>query len=316
MLHVFIKKHALVTHFFDGLELDGGIRVISYPYGRHGKLNSLMRSVEAYLLWWLPRSWCYDEAYLAQLRSIEPDDAVLFFSMENRKTLQILRKFIRARKQSAWFWDPIRSYRKSPLSRWVYKTWLKHSGLRAYTFDPEDARAFDIGLIEQVFRHDPVAETPPKDIDLCFVGTDKGRLPEVLRWKAMFDALGLVTHLHVTADRKRDYSPEQRALVTDEWIPYARTLALARRSRCLLELLQATQSGPTMRAIEALFFGCKLITNNAAIVDLEFYHPSRIFVIGRDREDTLPAFLQQPMVPASAELLARHEIRTWLDQFR
>ena len=118
MVYVFIKQHPLVAHFFEGLELEGGLRVIRYPFGKHGRFNSLLRSVEAYLLWWLPHSWCYDEAYLAQLRSIQPDDAVLYFSMENRKTLQIIRKFVRARKQSAWFWDPIRSYRKSPLSRW------------------------------------------------------------------------------------------------------------------------------------------------------------------------------------------------------
>lgn len=316
MLHVFIKKHALVAHFFEGLELDGGIRVISYPYGRHGKLNSLLRSVEAWLLWWLPRSWCYDEAWLAQLRSIAPDDSVLYFSMENRKTLQIIRKFVRARKQSAWFWDPIRSYRKSAPSRWVYKQWLRHSGLRAYTFDPADAKAFDIGLIEQVFRNDPVAEAPPRDIALCFVGTDKGRLPVLRRWKALFEQQGLATHFHIVADRRKVYSPADKALLTDAWISYADNLALARRSRCLLELLQHTQSGPTMRAIEALFFGCKLITDNASIVDCGFYHPSRIFVIGRDREDELPAFLQRPMEPPSPELLARHEIRTWLDQFR
>ena len=318
MLYVFIKKHALVQHFFDGLEAEGGIRVIDYPYTKHGKFKSLMRSVEAYLLWWLPHSWFLDADYLAQVRSIQPDDAVLFFSMENRKTLQLVRKFVRARKQSAWFWDPIRSYRKTPLSRFVYKQWLKWSGLKAYTFDPADAREFDLGLIEQVFRNDPVGDGEPvaKDIDLCFVGTDKGRIDELLRWKDLFERQGLRTHFHIAADRRKVYTPQQQALVTETWIPYASTLALARRSKCLLELLQGTQSGPTMRSIEALFFGCKLITNNTTIVDCEFYHPSRVFVIGRDSEDTLQDFLAMPMVPASAELLARHEIRTWLNQFR
>jgi hypothetical protein len=74
------------------------------------------------------------------------------------------------------------------------------------------------------------------------------------------------------------------------------------------------QSGPTMRSIEALFFGSKLITNNASIVDCEFYHLSRIFVIGRDRPEHLQAFLKTLVEPASKELLDKHELRTWLNQ--
>ncbi len=317
MLYVFIKKHSLVQHFFDDLKLESDIQVVSYPYGKHGRLNSLLRSVEAYLLWWLPYSWCYDDAYLSQLQSIRPKDSVLFFSIENRKTLQILRKFVRARQQSAWFWDPIRSYRKSALSRWVYKVWLRHSGLKTYTFDPRDAKEFGLELIEQVFRHDPVLEDAAavKDIDLYFIGTDKGRLPELVRWKELFERQGLHTHFHIVADKRKTYGPKDRALVTDDWISYASNLELVRRSKCLLEVLQGTQTGPTMRSIEALFFDCKLITNNASIVDYEFYHPSRIFVIGRDRPEDLQAFLQAPLEVASEELLRKHEIRTWLRRF-
>lgn len=318
MLHVFIKQHALVQHFFDGLGAEDGIHVITYPYVKHSRGKSILRSIEAYLLWWLPRSWFLDADYQAQLRAIQPGDSVLYFSMENRKTLQLIRKFVRARKQNAWFWDPIRSYRKSPLSRLVYKQWLKRSGLEAWTFDPRDARQFDIGLIEQVFRHDPAADGAPdtKDIDLYFIGTDKGRMDELMQWKDLFERNGRSTHFHIVGDRRKVYSPEHRALVTDAWIPYAANIALARRARVILELLQGTQSGPTMRAIEALFFGSKLITNNLSIVDCEFYDPSRVFVIGRDRTEDLQRFLDTPAVPASAALLRKHEIRTWLDKFR
>ena len=318
MLYVFIKKHPLAAHFFEGLEREGGLRIISYPFGKHGRFNSVLRGIEAYLLWWLPHSWCYDAAYLTQLRSIQPDDAVLYFSIENRKTLQIIRKFVQARKQSAWLWDPIRSYRKSARSRWVYKLWLKRSGLRAYTFDPVDARAYGIELTEQVFRHDPLpagTAATARDIDLYFIGTDKNRLAELVRWKHLFKRDGLHAHFHIVADECKTYAPQDRALVTTACIPYARNLELVRRSKCLLELLQGTQSGPTMRSIEALFFDCKLITDNASIVDCEFYHPSRVFVIGRDQPEDLQAFLRSPVVAAGAELLSKHEIRSWLRKF-
>ncbi len=316
MLFVFIKKHSLVSHFFDRLDLGRDVRIIRYPYDKHGRLCSLMRSIEAYLLWWLPHSWCYDDAYIAQLRGIRPEDSVLYFSMENRKTLQLLRKFVRARRQSVWLWDPVRSYRKSWLSRLVYELWLRHSGLDAYTFDPADAKALGIGLADQVFRHDPAPEDAAvaRDIDLYCLASGKGRLPELVRWKALFESHGLRTHFHVVADDKGCSPPDAR-LLTSRWMSYADNLRLVRRSKCLLEILQGTQSGPTMRSLEALFHGCKLITSNALIVDCDFYHPSRVFIVGRDRPDDLRTFLATPLEPASAELLRKHELRSWLRQF-
>jgi hypothetical protein len=317
MLHVFIKKHPLAEHFFEGLDREGDIRIISYPFVKHGRLNSHLRNIEAYLLWWLPHSWCYDAEYLSQLRSIKPDDAVLYFSIENRKTLQLTRKFVRARKQSVWLWDPIRSYRKTALSRWVYKRWLNQAGLKAYTFDPGDAKAYGLELTEQVFRHDPVATDADtaRDISLYFIGSDKRRLAELIQWKQLFEEKGLSTHFHIVADKRTTYRPQDAPLLTSAWMPYASNIELVRRSKCLLELLQCTQSGPTMRSIEALFFDCKLITNNASIVDCEFYHPSRFFVIGQGLPEDLPAFLQSPAEPVCKELLRKHEIRAWLRKF-
>jgi hypothetical protein len=176
-----------------------------------------------------------------------------------------------------------------------------------------DARRIE--LAEQVFRHDPMPADIARDIDLYFIGSDKDRLVELVRWNHLFEREGLRTHFHIVADKRRTYTPQEITLVTNAWMPYASNLELVRRSKCLLELLQGTQSGPTMRSIEALFFDCKLITNNASIVDCEFYHASRIFVIGRDRPEDLQAFLQSPVKAAGEELLRKHEIRSWLRKF-
>ena len=314
MLYVLVPRYALTDYIFEGLDQEPGIRIIDHPHGKRGQLKSLQRIVEAYLLWWLPHSWCYDAAHLETLRQIGPEDAVLFFAIENRKDLQITRKFIRARQQSIWLWNPIRSYRNSWPSRWFYKWCLQRAGVRACTFDPEDARQNKLELVPQVFRR-PSDEVTPTDIDVYFVGIDKGRLAELKQWRERFEQQGLRSHFHIVPDKRKEYAAKDLSLLTPTWMPYPENLQIVRRSRCMLELLQGTQSGPTIRCMEALFFGRKLMTNNASMTKEPFYHPSQIFIIGRDKPEDLPAFLNQPIAPARDELLNLHEIRSWLRQF-
>lgn len=88
-----------------------------------------------------------------------------------------------------------------------------------------------------------------------------------------------------------------------------------RRSRCLLEVVQPHQSGPTVRSLEAAFFGTKLLTTRAAAVQDDLYTPGRVFVDGHDAPDSLGAFIRAPHPPIDPALLARHDVLHWHRQF-
>lgn len=316
--YVIVPSYPLTDFLFERMHELEDVKIIEHPLPRRRGLSGLLRGLEVYVLPWLKRSLHFDQAYTDQLARIGPDDSVLFFAVENRKDLQIARKFIAARKQSVWLWNPICNYRRSAPSRLWYRHWLRRSGMQAYTFNPTDARDNGIQLAHQVYRQLATPGEAPAEPrhDVYFLGIDKGRLPALQSLQAELEGAGLTTHFHVIADKRKHYRDEQRAWLSPRWLPYAENLRRVRESRALLELLQTDQSGPTIRSMEAAFLNKKLITNNRALRDTALYHPSRIFILGQDDLSGLRHFVDSPLEPLAPAILAAHDIENWIRQFR
>ncbi len=317
---VVVPRYPLTEFLFEpmlGLE---DVRIIEYPLRPRRWSDKLLRTLEVYAWPWVKRSSFLDESCRRQLAGIGPEDTVLFFAIENRKDLQIIRKFVRSRHQHVWLWNPIRAFRGDGWSRFWYLRWLRRSGIRAYTFNPVDAQEGHIRLLKQVYRHVPPADpADPVDgapaFDVSFVGIDKGRLAALRRLQGDFERAGLTTRFHVFPDKRKRYPEEDLGWLSPHWLPYAETLRIVRRSRAVLELLQAQSSGPTIRSVEAAFLGKKLITDNEGLRDSDLYHPSRIFILGRDPMAGLKQFLDEPLVPLEPEVLQGHDIVHWVRNF-
>ncbi len=150
---------------------------------------------------------------------------------------------------------------------------------------------------------------------MYFLGIDKGRLATLQSLEAELGRAGLTTYFHVVADCRKCYSDAQRAWLAPGWMPYDVNLRRVRDSGALLELLQSTQSGSTMRSMEAVFLDKKLITNNRSLRDTPMYHPSRVFILGLDDTADLRHFIDQPMQPLDLAILRHHDIEHWIRQF-
>ena len=80
--------------------------------------------------------------------------------------------------------------------------------------------------------------------------------------------------------------------------------------------MQKGQKGLTIRAVEALFYRKKLITNNGAIRDNAFYHPDNVFVWGEDSPADFDAFLQSPYHEVDKQLIRTYDIEYWIKAFQ
>jgi len=320
-LHIVVPQYPLTAFLFEELQGLEDVRIVPYTVPARRSLSGLRRGIEVYLLPWLRVSRYLDPALIARLRAIDPQDTVLFFAIENRKDLQIMRKFIAARDQAVWLWNPIRNYRQSAASRLFYRWWLHASCMRVYTFDPGDAHENGIELAHQVYRHvQPLAApeggvAPPRQ-DVYFAGIDKGRLATLDALREAMEAAGLRTHFHVIPDKRRPYTAEQRARLSDRWLSYEENLRNVAQSRAIVELLQSTQRGPTIRSMEAAFLGRKLISDNLALLDSPFYHPSRMLILGHDDLARVREFIDTPLQPLDPEALRPHDIAHWIRQFQ
>lgn len=203
-----------------------------------------------------------------------------------------------------WFWNPVTPNDRIDL--------ILKQGVPAYTFDPSDASRYGLRLettyyFSTLCRDAVLGRTP--ELDVFFVGGDKGRLGSLLDVKSILDAGGLATCFHIVDTRHR---PVPGNYQFQSPIGYAEVLDYIARSRCLLDYVQQGQHGLTQRPMEALFHRRKLITNDLSVLDQDFYNPDNIFLLGRDDIAVLPAFVKAPSREVDPAIIARYDFSNWL----
>lgn len=197
---------------------------------------------------------------------------------------------------------------------------------RVLTFDHVDAEEYNIPLRPLFFRKDyAAADTAKTDFayDAAFIGTAHSIRPRVV--KALEDICKkegrkcfkflFLPHIFVffynkllnpayRKVRKSDISfspmkPEQIRAVYDD-------------SRCILDVEHVAQRGLTMRTIEMVGMGKKLITTNAGIQKYDFYDPANICVIDRN-DPVVPAdFWDKQYTPIPQNIIDRYSLESFV----
>jgi len=107
---------------------------------------------------------------------------------------------------------------------------------------------------------------------LFFLGLDKGRLHVI---KSIYDAsikFGLTTDFIIINDNADEYS-ENGFIVQKNRVSYADSITRLNNAGCVLEIVTMGQNGLSLRAIEAIIFNKKLLTNNKAILSSPYFNP-------------------------------------------
>lgn len=145
--------------------------------------------------------------------------------------------------------------------------------------------------------------------DGYFVGIPKGRSLQLKHLKQMFVDNGLNLRVDLV-DNLKSYFMKSYS----KRIPYSKVIALVHQSRCIIEILEEGQTGPSLRCMEAMFFNKKLITNNKHIVDYDFYTSENVFILGQDDSNRLKEFLLTAPKPITREVQQKYEFDNWLNR--
>lgn len=193
---------------------------------------------------------------------------------------------------------------------------------RVLTFDPVDAAVRGIAYQPLFF----IEQNLPKveqDIDVLFFGSVHGDRHAVMRRvaKVLPRSLCFVKFLYVQArwlfavrvfgdasllladPRDFIFTPKNRKEMT----------LLMARSRVVLDIERPVQSGYTIRTLETLGAGRKLITTNAQVGNADFYNPANIAIIDRRRPIVSEAFFDTPYAPVKSEIIKRYSLDGWMD---
>lgn len=217
---------------------------------------------------------------------------------------------------------------KTKLVMWNWnitnRTWLRGDDpLRRrcenWTFDEVDGRKFGWKLNDQFYfapEHLPQPADPAKRPLTAFSACiDKGRYPMMKEMRQALCSQGVAADFCLVKEPLRRYAPEDAEWIRPKGLPYEQFLQHTIQSDLVVEVVQSRQVGITVRALEAVFYNKKLITNNAAIRQTPLHHPNNVLIWEPGAAGKLAEFLQAEYRPLPEAVKKRYTFETWLENF-
>lgn len=80
----------------------------------------------------------------------------------------------------------------------------------------------------------------------------------------------------------------------------------------LVDVVNPVHKGLSFRTFEALYYQKKLITNNSAVREYDFYHPNNIFIWDNNDLSGLAEFLAKPWVQIDPIIIQKYSFYNWI----
>lgn len=240
-----------------------------------------------------------------------PYDVVLFIQVHHLSRANMDR--LREQQQQARFilynWDPLCTHDYRPMIGFFDKV---------VTFDFDDSRRLGIGYLP-LFAVDEffaVRKAARPSFDVYSVGM----ITTIDRYRALRAFYDHCRKTGITVKFHLFCSPPTmaRLLFRGCWLPgmtlrtvgFDRIVALIERSTAVVDFANYVQSGYTMRLIENLAAGIKIVTNNRRVLTEDFYSDDRFLVVEDGDFGPLADFLKKPVRDRGN--FERFSVRDWI----
>lgn len=236
------------------------------------------------------------------------------------QALTMMRKAFPNARFTLYFWD---SYRNMPANSPAKVDMFD----RVFSFDPIDVSNDKRLAYRPLFFLNEYADLPrgEEDIDVLFVGTLHTDRYKVLRniERCLSTDLLFRKILYIRSRTLFKLQALRQPVIwtspskADEYIytPLGKNemLKLISRARIVIDIERDVQAGYTMRTLEMLGAGKKLITTNPQVARAEFFDSQNTVVIDRQKPVISPEFFASPYRAPAPELVKRYSVDNWLD---
>lgn len=221
------------------------------------------------------------------------DTVIVHADVRTRTVPQYIHRLKPEMRVIYWYWNPVNANSLPELTG--------DNKIECWSFNPSDCRKYNMHRNIQYYRD--AEELPHEAIayDVYYVGHDKGRKSKLESFAKCADTSKIKFKMDLVKEREKN-------------IPYEEVQKRISRAKAILEILQSGQDGCTLRALEALFFEKKLITDNSKIKEEAFYTPENIFILGEDDIQNLKEFIDAPYRPMPG-MKARYTMDAWFANF-
>ena len=232
-----------------------------------------------------------------------PDD--FYRTIQNYEMIKIL-----------YLWDSISKYpRQKDIAKYFDYV---------YTFDLNDAIKYNFRF-RPLFYSKNICKTDIK-YDACFIGVEhSNRYKFIEQIKKIMNSYNLELYSYIYLTNKMNYfilkylkkAIPKYSKISDfkyRGLSKEKVDFIYQKSRVIIDLQSADQTGLTMRTIEAIGSDSKLITNNINILNYDFYRKENIMVVDEDNINIPYDFFIKPYVKIGKKIKEKYSIDYWVKE--
>lgn len=229
------------------------------------------------------------------------DESVKIIVFDACRPYHRLANILKKHKNTViYFWNPI-SISKNKINH------LKKY-FSIYSYSKIESEKYELGYNPQFL---PKLEIKQNVVlyDIFFCGKDKGRNDCLIKIASYFSN----PYIYILSKEKKVVD---KIIYSTKYMNYDVYLDNVLKSKILLEVLPCSTAGMTLRAIEAVFYKKKLITNNVNIKDERIYNENNILIIDDNTTSKdIENFIKRPFLDVNDDDCDYYEFSNWIKRF-
>lgn len=198
---------------------------------------------------------------------------------------------------------------------------------RIISFDPKDCKryGFEFRPLFSDFEAKNIADVELcQRYDVCFYGTMYGDRFSIISQMKKYCAIHKLSfysfcylrgkfmafYYWITNSGFRKLGIKEISFVSK---PSTELASIVRNSKVILDVNDRKQQGLTIRTLETLLSGKKMITTNKDVVNYDFYNPHNICIIDRENLMIPDEFFEQDYMTIDENVLYKYTAKGWVD---
>ena len=201
----------------------------------------------------------------------------------------------------AYYWDAMAFFpRKKKIMPYFDKI---------YSFDTEDCRKYNLELLTNFYYYEPEPVVMENTL-FCISHLEKRRYELFNKMGKYLEENNINFRFMTRQSVEKLKSPYIEYM--KESIPYPEMLKLLNHYEVILDIAKPNQAGLSFRIFESLGMNKKIITNNKAVMEYDFYNPNNILVIDFDNLVIPKSFFQTPFQPVDEAIKQQYHLRSFV----
>ncbi len=220
--------------------------------------------------------------------------------LDTRRPAKYAVKYIKKKNKRLvmFYWNVVTKNELQP-------NFLKKYTNEIFTFDKSDSIKYNIGFNDTCIYEKILEKNNKKTSNnkAYYLGAYKpGRESELKKYYDLFTYYSIECDFNLVGN--------SNSIFKSKALNYTDYLSNVSESEYIVEIVSNGQKGLTLRTLEALYYGKKLITNNKTIKNYDFYSPKWIFIIGEDNE--FEKFIHADSSEVDREYIKYYFYENWL----